>query len=75
MSWRDSASCASVGGEFWFPEKGEPAGEAKQICARCPVIGECLWDALERGDVTYGVLGGKSPQERRSLLRKHWRAA
>lgn len=75
MSSRARALCAEVGGDAFFPEKGEPATEAKKICARCPVRGECLWDALERGDVTYGVLGGRSPQERRALLRKHWRAA
>lgn len=75
MSWRARALCAEVGGDVFFPEKGEPAGDAKAVCARCPVQGECLWDALERGDVTYGVLGGMSPQERRGLLAKYWRAA
>ena len=65
--WRSRALCAEVGGDFWFPEDKQIPTAAKEICGRCPVRDACLSDALERGDVQWGVLGGKSPRERQAL--------
>ena len=64
--WRGSALCAQVGGDLWFPDKGENAVDAKRVCARCPVRRECLDEALTRcsWDDQYGVRGGLSPRER-----------
>ena len=54
---------------MFFPETGGSVREAKRVCAGCPVRGDCLEYALDRGDIAYGVLGGLTPRERRELLR------
>lgn len=41
---------------------------AKRVCARCPVITECLRFALSSGQ-TSGVWGGTCEQERADMLR------
>lgn len=43
-------------------------GAAKRICARCPVVTECLDFALSSGQ-TAGVWGGTCEEERAALLR------
>lgn len=68
------ARCADEDPELFFPigDTG-PAllqeEEAKAVCRRCPLMETCLRDALERGE-NYGVFGGLSAQERRSLRRR-----
>lgn len=62
--WRDSAVCAGVDPELFFPEIGQPARAARRICASCPVQTECLETALRLGDV-YGIWGNTSRGERR----------
>lgn len=37
--------------------------QAKAVCRRCPVIGECLEFALDVGD-REGIFGGTTPDER-----------
>jgi WhiB family redox-sensing transcriptional regulator len=66
--WRDQALCRETDPEAFFPEKGQSPTAARQVCAGCPVRTECLADALTRRDVTFGVLGGMTPRERRDLL-------
>ena len=73
--WKDSALCAEVGGDFFFPEQGQPSYQARAICAQCPVSFDCLEDALETGDVVWGIRGGLSPRARRDLLRDQNRGA
>lgn len=73
-TWRQRAACAEIGGDFWFPEKGEFAIEAKQICAGCPVIRECLEYALDNR-ITEGVWGGVNGRARRTLARQRREAA
>lgn len=41
FEWMDSALCAQVDPEVFFPEQGERPEEAWKICARCPVRSEC----------------------------------
>ena len=68
-SWMDSALCAEIGGDDWFPEIGGENGKrAKQICASCNVVQQCLEYALTHG-ITEGIWGGQSPQERAKLRR------
>ncbi len=73
-SWMDFAACAEVGGDQWFPEKGEPVAPAKRVCAGCRVKELCLGYALEHR-ISHGVWGGLSEHERRDLLRQRRRAA
>lgn len=68
--WRDSALCRETDPDAFFPEVGNSGSAARRVCAACPVRIDCLTDALDRHDVTYGVLGGLTPNERRDLLRE-----
>jgi WhiB family transcriptional regulator, redox-sensing transcriptional regulator len=75
-TWRDFAACLTVGPEIFFPEKGESdlTRAAKRICASCPVTSECLNCAFLIG-ADFGIFGGTTPNERRTLLRGNRRAA
>lgn len=66
LEWMNQASCASVGGDSWFPEKGGSTREPKKLCLRCPVREACLAHALAAG-LCDGVWGGLSPRQRRQL--------
>lgn len=68
LAWQDEALCGEVGGDFWFPEKGESTREAKQVCVACPVRAICLQYALD-GNERFGIWGGLSERERRRLAR------
>lgn len=85
--WRDHGVCRKTGPtgkplydpDFWFPNGTTgPAllqtEDAKQVCYRCPVIDECLRYALDTGQ-EFGVFGGLSEGERRSLKRRAARKA
>jgi hypothetical protein len=71
--WRDDAACRTED-----PDLFHPAGttgpyalqikEAKAVCARCPVIGDCLNYAFTAG-IDSGIFGGLTEQERRSTRR------
>lgn len=66
--------CASVGGDFWFPEK-VPGGSnstemvmAKSICGRCIHQVECAEWGIQNEN--YGIWGGITEGERRFIRRK-----
>lgn len=67
--WMEAANCASVGGDPFFPEKGDSVRAAKRICADCPVAEECLQFAVARG-IRFGVWGGKTAQQRARTRRE-----
>lgn len=66
--WMDDARCVNADAEVFFPEKGGSTREAKRICADCPVIVDCLNHALDNEE-RFGIWGGLSEQERRTLRR------
>jgi WhiB family transcriptional regulator, redox-sensing transcriptional regulator len=70
QSWLESAACRGVPDpDLFFPsDHRHPAQtlEAKQVCARCPVVQPCLREALEHG-IGHGVWGGLSSPERHGL--------
>ena len=72
--WFDDAACRSAGLEVFFPVSESQSGEAKAICAVCPVREECLEHALaiRPGD---GVWGGLTATERHRLIRRRQKAA
>lgn len=70
-AWMAEASCASVGGDAWFPTKGgsnerADARTAQRICRSCPVQAECLSFGIEFSD-DYGIWGGVLPKQRRGM--------
>lgn len=66
--WQRKSLCAQTDPEAFFPEKGGSTRDAKRICQRCPVIGDCLNAALAN-DERFGIWGGLSERERRRLKR------
>jgi len=71
------ASCATSDPDAFFPNKGESTTAPKRVCASCPVSGDCLTWALakpQKQDM-YGIAGGLTVDERRSLRRKAKKAA
>lgn len=80
--WANSAACASIDPELMYPHVGDARAyrAARAICAACPVLEDCLMDALayERGKAKtdrHGVRAGLSPLERARLDRSSRRAA
>jgi len=62
--WREDALCPQTDPDAFFPDKGGSTRPAKQICARCSVVGACLAYALDNG-IREGIWGGMSGRERR----------
>lgn len=66
--WRHRAACRDEDPELFFPVGTSgpvlrQITDAKAVCRRCPVAGECLEWALRRGEV--GIWGGTTEEERR----------
>lgn len=72
--WRKHGACRGADPEIFFPSRGEATAEAKEICAGCPVRGECLDFALDIGE-KFGIWGGKSERERRRMRRGRERSS
>ena len=74
--WRDRAACRDVhvDPELFYPAAASgtaydaQVASAKAVCARCPVIAECLAEALR---IPHGSAGGMTEHERRQLRRDH----
>ncbi len=64
--WRQRAACRGTDLDVFFPERGETAGPARQVCARCQVRQPCLDYALSNR-ITHGIWGGLTERERRPL--------
>jgi WhiB family transcriptional regulator, redox-sensing transcriptional regulator len=77
MTWRNRAACLDENPELFFPIGNTGSAlvqikEAKGVCGRCEVVGECLEWAIESGQEA-GVCGGLSDDERRALKRRNAR--
>ena len=73
-AWRARAACRGHDTDLFFPpgetgEATEQIEEAKAICATCPVRKACLEYALATRQ-EYGIWGGMTEAERRSLRRR-----
>lgn len=70
--WVERAACRDADPETFFPPSGgtddEREAAAKRLCAGCPVVEDCLREALFNGEST-GIWGGLNVRERRDLLR------
>jgi WhiB family transcriptional regulator, redox-sensing transcriptional regulator len=77
MEWRDQSACREVDPELFFPLTASGPSEyqisrARAVCSTCVVQAQCLSWSLDN-DVTHGVWGGLSEQERHELLRERRR--
>ena len=75
--WAAQGACRHADPDLFFPvaPSGPAAAQlaqAKEVCRRCQVRGQCLEYALETGQ-DFGVWGGMSEDERRVLRRKRRR--
>jgi WhiB family redox-sensing transcriptional regulator len=66
QGWQSRAACAGASTTTFFPERGEPTRHAKAVCTSCPVRVDCLTAALDEGE-HYGIFGGTSERERRTM--------
>jgi WhiB family redox-sensing transcriptional regulator len=71
QTWREEAACKGIDANVFFPagETGEALGQAaaaKVLCEGCPVRMACLDFALVTKQ-EYGIWGGRTEGERRSL--------
>jgi len=64
------ALCAETDPEAFFPTPGDNQGtlQAKRVCNGCPLITECLTEAIVR-KYDYGIWGGATPTERANMRR------
>jgi len=66
--WVSKARCRSIDPDELFV-RGAAQRKAAAICRHCPVIAECLVDALDN-QMEFGVWGGMTEYQRRALLKK-----
>jgi WhiB family transcriptional regulator, redox-sensing transcriptional regulator len=62
VRWQEQAECRKHDPELWFADTMSHAdeqarGEARAVCASCPVAALCFDEAEQRGE-QYGVWGG-----------------
>lgn len=67
--WTGQAACRASEPDALFVQ-GAAQQQAKRVCQQCPVIAECLADALDHR-TEFGVWGGMTERERRAMLRRH----
>ena len=68
LDWRGQGLCATADPDALFVQ-GKAQRAAKIMCKGCPVMAECLADALDNR-TEFGVWGGMTERERRALLRR-----
>lgn len=66
--WVARGACLTADPDSLFV-RGAAQQSAKTVCQRCPVIAECLAEALDNR-TEFGVWGGMTERERRALLRR-----
>jgi WhiB family transcriptional regulator, redox-sensing transcriptional regulator len=78
-NWRASGACQDADPDLFFPISStgralNQIARAKAICARCPVIGECLEFAYANASAD-GIWGGTTAEERQRARRRERRLA
>lgn len=68
QEWAQQGICAAADPDTLFVQ-GKAQRSAKLLCRGCPVVAECLADALD-SRTDFGVWGGMTQRERRALLRR-----
>ncbi|MFT4187031.1 MAG: WhiB family transcriptional regulator [Aeromicrobium sp.] len=65
-NWATRAVCRGRTEELFV--RGAEQNQAKTVCGGCPVVADCLAEALDHR-IEWGVWGGMTERERRALLR------
>jgi WhiB family redox-sensing transcriptional regulator len=68
-AWVAKALCIARDPDELFV-RGAAQRRAVAICRHCPVVQECAADALDN-QVEYGIWGGMTERQRRTLLKQH----
>jgi WhiB family transcriptional regulator, redox-sensing transcriptional regulator len=68
-AWVSKALCSSTDPDEFFV-RGKAQTRVAVICRHCPVVAECLADALDN-EIEFGVWGGMTERQRRALLKQH----
>ena len=68
QEWASQARCSSQDPDALFV-RGKAQHDAKAVCKACPVLAQCLAEALDNR-TEFGVWGGMTERERRALLRR-----
>jgi WhiB family redox-sensing transcriptional regulator len=66
--WATQAQCSGKDPDALFV-RGKAQHDAKAVCKTCPVLAQCLAEALDNR-TEFGVWGGMTERERRALLRR-----
>ena len=69
QEWQDRGLCRQESVEVFFPPAEQEADDAKAVCAMCEVRQPCLEFAIAASE-RFGIWGGLTSQERRSLVAK-----
>ena len=69
IAWVSKALCRSTDPDELFV-RGARQRKAAVICRHCPVVAECLADALDN-HMEFGVWGVMTEHQRRVLLKQH----
>lgn len=69
IAWVAQAVCRAADPDQLFV-RGAAQRKAAVICRHCPVVRDCLADALDNR-VEFGVWGGMTERQRRALLKQH----
>ncbi len=68
-AWVSRAACLSTDPDALFV-RGKAQRSATAVCRQCPVVAECLAEALDN-QMEFGVWGGMTERQRRALLKQH----
>jgi WhiB family redox-sensing transcriptional regulator len=71
LDWHNRGLCIGQDPAPFFPSHTDPGTRARQVCAACPVRGQCLTYATEADE--YGIWGGLDQQQPRNLKRRQRR--
>jgi WhiB family redox-sensing transcriptional regulator len=69
--WHGRGLCVGDDPDDFFPSRGDPGTQARQICAGCAVRDDCLGYAIDADE--FGIWGGLDQDERRNLRRRQRR--
>lgn len=67
-TWQESALCAGLDTEMFYPDAGVGSADVQEFCSNCPVQADCLSASLTNGE-EYGIWGGLTESARLPLVR------